>query len=229
MLKSCGIMLQKFLTLVILVSIVLLTMLAGWGLAALPAFFSNPARTGLVAVMIFAALCAFLLDIDLNPFRKGHSALGQQSWVLLALTLASLFLMWFLPYADRRQICTFGDSFILRWLGLSLCAAGIAVRLLALAKLGKQFSAYVTLQDGHELVQSGIYGVIRHPLYLSLLLMGPGFALVFRSELTVPILLAAVAFVSVRIRQEEKLLESQFAASFARYRARTWMLVPMIL
>jgi protein-S-isoprenylcysteine O-methyltransferase Ste14 len=100
---------------------------------------------------------------------------------------------------------------------------------MALQQLGRYFSAYVTLQDEHRLIQSGIYGVIRHPLYLSLLLAAPGFALVFSSALLAPILALTVLFVSVRISQEERLLKLQFGQSFSEYRRRTWALIPLLL
>ena len=105
---------------------------------------------------------------------------------------------------------------------------GGAIRVLALRRLGEQFSAYVTLQPGHRLVEEGIYARIRHPLYLSLVLAGPGVALVFRSQLVWPILCVAVLFVAERIRREEALLASHFGASFSRYRARTWALLPHV-
>jgi protein-S-isoprenylcysteine O-methyltransferase Ste14 len=79
------------------------------------------------------------------------------------------------------------------------------------------------------LVRSGIYGVIRHPLYLSLLLAGPGFALVFKSLLALPITIAALVFVSVRIRQEENLLATEFGDDFRDYRNRSWALIPPVI
>ena len=102
------------------------------------------------------------------------------------------------------------------------------VRLLELAKLGRHFSAFVTLQDEHQLVQSGIYENIRHPRYLSLLLAAPGFALVFASALVGPILLVTLVFVTKRIRQEESLLESRFARNSANIDGRTGALLPRI-
>jgi protein-S-isoprenylcysteine O-methyltransferase Ste14 len=120
------------------------------------------------------------------------------------------------------------DSTLARWLGLGMCVAGGAIRLLALRRLGQQFSAYVTLQAEHRLVEDGIYAWIRHPLYLSLLLAGPGVALVFRNELAWPILFVAFVFVAGRIRREEAMLGSHFGAQFSRYRARTWALMPHI-
>jgi protein-S-isoprenylcysteine O-methyltransferase Ste14 len=140
----------------------------------------------------------------------------------------SLFLIWFLAFADRRHFLTFTHKSWLRYVGLGLCGSGVVVRLLALMKLGRQFSAYVTLQVDHQLVQSGIYGRIRHPLYLSLLLAAPGFALVFASVLVWPILVVTLVFVIRRICQEERLLELRFGVEFLEYRKRVGALLPRI-
>jgi protein-S-isoprenylcysteine O-methyltransferase Ste14 len=224
-LKQATIMLRRCFTLAIHLIPILLLLLMGWGRSHWREFFGNPARAGLISVIILGAGAVLLLRLDLHPLRRGRSAAGQQAPVLVMLALASLFLIWFLPFADRRQILTFPNQF-LRYLGLGLCIVGIAVCLLALAKLGRYFSAYVTLQDEHRLVQSGIYGTIRHPLYLSLLLAGPGFALVFASFLTLPILAMAAVFVSIRIREEDRLLESRFGAEFQAYRRCTGAIFP---
>jgi protein-S-isoprenylcysteine O-methyltransferase Ste14 len=70
---------------------------------------------------------------------------------------------------------------------------------------------------------------MRHPLYLSLLLAAPGFALVFDSFLAVPILLVTVIFVYGRVRHEEILLERHFEAAFLEYKNRTWALIPLVI
>jgi len=197
---------------------------AGWGFDNLSEFFSNPARCGLAALTLIAALAAIVFRLDLSPLRKGATPLGSQIIQLAILLFLSLALFWFLPFADRRNILTLNQYW--RYLGLLLCVAGVIVRLLALKALGKQFSAYVTLQPDHRLVQHGIYAIIRHPLYLSLLLLPTGVALVFASYLALSILLLAAAFVFDRIRKEERLLATHFPTEFDHYRLRTGRLVP---
>lgn len=68
---------------------------------------------------------------------------------------------------------------------------------------------------------SGIYGVIRHPSYLGLLLSSLGWGLAFRSG--VGVLLTALTIVPLvaRIRAEERLLLAQFGDEYDTYRART--------
>lgn len=225
-------MARKFLTtflitLAPLVTVVAVTLL-GWGFDDWRGYLANPARSAVVGLAVLGVAAAFVLGVDLEPLRRGRLPIGRQSMELLALALASLGLIWFLPLADRRQIFALGHSQLYRYAGVLLCGAGILIRLAALGKIGKQFSAYVTLQEDHQLIQTGIYGCVRHPLYLSLLLAGPGFALVFASLLVWPILAVTVAFVAVRIRQEERLLRTEFGKSHDGYRSRTWALLPFV-
>lgn len=206
--------------------------LYGWGFDDLPAFFINPARTGLAAAIFAGAVGAAVWGVELHPVRRGSMPVGRQSLQLGILLLLSLFLLWFLPFADRRRILTIQQHYwhnCWRYVGLLLCCAGITTRLLALKALGKFFSAYVTLQPNHRLVKEGIYGRIRHPLYLSLLLAPTGVALVFDSWLALPILVLSAIFVFDRIRKEERLLAAHFGRQFEEYRLRTWKVIPYAL
>lgn len=204
-----------------------LLVLLGWGVRDLPLFCLSPARCGLAAAVFAAAFAAVLLHLDLHPLRMGSTPVGHQGLELAVLLFLSLSLLWFLPFADRRHILTLRQEYW-RYLGLLFCCAGIVVRLLALQALGQYFSAYVTLQPDHRLIQQGIYASIRHPLYLSLLLAPTGVALVFASSLALPILLLAAIFVWDRIRKEERLLAAHFGPAFEAYRSRTWILVPHV-
>jgi protein-S-isoprenylcysteine O-methyltransferase Ste14 len=201
--------------------------LLGWGFDDLPAFVMNPARSGFAAIVLAAATAAIFLRIDLHPLRKGTAATGNQNVQLAILLILSLAVLWFLPFADRRKILTLKHEYW-RYVGLLLCSIGVAVRVSALKALGEYFSAYVTLQPNHRLVQHGIYATIRHPLYLSLILAPTGIALVFASWLALPILILSLIFVFERIRLEEHLLAAHFGSEFEDYRRRTRKLIPSL-
>jgi len=222
-------MLRKSLIFAIAVLWTLFLLLWGWGWADRREYFASPARAGLFFLVILVAGIVVASGLDPDPMRRGRLPVGFQSAVLFGLTVVSMGLIWFLPFADHRQILTLRMNHAWRYLGLLLCASAAAIRIVALADLGKQFSAYVTLQEGHQLVQTGIYRYIRHPLYLSLLLAAPGFALVFDSALMWPILIATAIFVIDRIREEERLMQSEFGRSFEDYRNRTKIIFPLIL
>ena len=220
MLRSASILAGQLSTCVLLV-------LLGWGFDKLPALFLNPARGGLAVVVLIGATAVVFSRVDFHPQRRGTTPVGNQSVQLGILLLFSLALLWFLPFADRRNILTLKHSYW-RYVGLLLCCTGLAVRIEALKTLSKQFSAYVTLQLNHRLVQHGIYAGIRHPLYLSLLLIPTGVALVFASLLALPILVLAAAFVFDRMQKEERLLAAHFGSEFEDYRRRSWKLIPFL-
>jgi protein-S-isoprenylcysteine O-methyltransferase Ste14 len=205
----------------------LLLVFAGWGFRDLPAFFGQPARAWFVVLAVLSVGIAVAWRVETQPIRKGLLPTGRQGLQLGVLLALSLLLLWFLPFADRRGLLTFPFS-RLRYAGLGLCAVGGVVRLSAMRRLGRQFSAYVTLQPEHLLVQSGIYGSIRHPLYLSLLLVPAGIAMVFASWLALPIFLLSGIFVADRIAKEEQLLARGFGPEFVAYRGRTRKLIPYL-
>lgn len=200
----------------------------GWGWDDLGGFFAHPARAGLVAVGLFNIVAVVALRIQLDMLRKGSKPVGAQRFVLAGLMLLGLAVMFLLPYGDRRGWLVHGAPDALRYLGLALYAAGNALAFAAVKALGKQYSGYVTLQEDHKLVQHGIYRLIRHPIYLRMLLVGVSVPLIFRSWLWIPFLVVIIGIVAYRIRAEEKLLSEQFGAEFEAYRRRTWRLVPYL-
>lgn len=206
-----------------------LTMLFfGWGFDDWRGLLAHPARAALLAVALLGLGVALVGRLDLQPFRSGQRPAGRQRLGLALLMGTALFLMWFFPYADRRGVLTLADADALRYAGVLLYGLGGVIALAALRTLGKQYSAFVTLQEGHQLVQTGIYAVIRHPIYLRALLVSVGLPLVFRSWLVLVLPLLIGGFVAWRIQQEEKLLAEQFGAEYETYRRRTWRLLPYL-
>jgi protein-S-isoprenylcysteine O-methyltransferase Ste14 len=120
---------------------------------------------------------------------------------------------------------TLGGDWV-RWLGVVLFALGGVLRIVPVFVLGRRFSGLVAIQPGHTLVTTGIYGTIRHPSYLGLIVMMLGWALAFRSLLGVVLAALTIMPLIARMNSEEALLADQFGAEYAAYRARTWRLIP---
>jgi protein-S-isoprenylcysteine O-methyltransferase Ste14 len=117
---------------------------------------------------------------------------------------------------------------VLVWLGNTMTIGGILFAAWARFELGKLWSGYVTLREGHRLIRTGPYKLARHPLYTGLL------TAVLGSTLVVSTLSAAVGFVVVvcgmmiKIRREEALLIGEFGDEFRQFQRDTSMLVPFI-
>jgi len=207
-------------------AMVVLPVLLGWGVGDLGGFFRDPARTGYVGLGVLGVLIVFIPRLSVQPFSKGAQVVGRG--MFLAVVVSSFFLMVFLPFADRRGVATFPEREALRAAGLALCLAGTVIRVAAVWTLGKQFSGYVTLQENHQLIQTGLYRRIRHPMYLGVVTLMPGVTLVFRSWLVIPVSILTLVFVLLRVGQEECLLAEHFGSEFESYRRRTWRLLPYV-
>jgi protein-S-isoprenylcysteine O-methyltransferase Ste14 len=134
----------------------------------------------------------------------------------------------YLPaYTDRIGFWTL-DGDLLRWFGVFLFVAGGILRLAPVFVLGRRFRSRVAMQPGHALVTTGIYGRIRNPSYLGLLVNLLGWVLAFRSGIGVFLVTLTVVPLLARITSEEKQLRKQFGADYDDYRARTWRLVPFL-
>jgi protein-S-isoprenylcysteine O-methyltransferase Ste14 len=165
-------------------------------------------------------------------FTQGNLSPGEREdranrWVLAAFLPLGLLAAYLPAWCDRTGFWTI-DGDAVRWLGVALYAAGGALRLWPVFVLGRRFSGLVAIQPGHRLVTDGIYGMIRHPSYLGLIVNALGWALVFRSTVGVLLTALTVPILLGRIRSEEAMLQSQFGAAYDAYRARTRRLVPRL-
>lgn len=192
----------------------------GWG--GLEPFFSHPARVALAIVTLLLAVASAFVGGNLS---SGEREDRGNRWIIAVLTVLVLLNAYIPAYTDRIGFWIIGGDAV-RWFGVILFAIGGALRLWPVYVLGNRFSGLVAIQPGHTLVTDGIYGVIRHPSYLGLLVNSLGWVLVFRSG--VGVLLWALMLVPLvaRIRAEEALLQSQFGGEYEVYRARTARLIP---
>lgn len=200
--------------------------LAGWGATHLGAFFANLARAALVAAFLLSFVVGTTFRIEFNPFRNTGGKKSPWAIVLGGLFLPVLYAL--VAWLDRTGVFAFPDWPALRWLGVSFFAAGDMIRLLALRELGSQYSALLTIQADHRLIQTGLYRRIRHPFYLGQVVAEPGIMLALRSPLAILIVAASVPFVVKRMNREEQILLDHFGDSYRSYCARTYRLLPHV-
>lgn len=169
-----------------------------------------------------------VLHVAYNPRIRQSNGEKTSKYVMLAAFLLGILAgRLFFPGFRVR----FREPFdALRISGLALLACSIALRIVAVARLGTGYSVNLGVRSGQPLVTTGLYGVVRHPGYLSLMIGFLGVALCYRhlfsSLLCVVLPALAIAW---RIRVEEAILEEAFGEEYRAYRARTRAIVPGIL
>jgi protein-S-isoprenylcysteine O-methyltransferase Ste14 len=114
------------------------------------------------------------------------------------------------------------------WLGVLLMALGFAFTAWARVTLGRNWSSTVTLKENHELIQTGPYGWVRHPIYTGLLVMFLGTAVTVGQWRGLPAIgLILVSFL-IKLRLEEQWMTELFGPQYEAYRRRVAMLVPWV-
>ena len=113
--------------------------------------------------------------------------------------------------------------------GLILIVAGLIIRWIAVLTLRKYFTVDVAIARDHRIIDTGLYGLVRHPAYLGSLLSFFGLPIYFSNWLSFLVILVPVflAF-NYRIRVEEEALSRAFGQDYIDYVKRTKRLVPGI-
>lgn len=113
--------------------------------------------------------------------RKGDQALSLQAGVsdrgssrlLWSASFFSLLIVLIAPILNTYRI-GFLDNLYIGWIGLLLMVCGMAIRYWAAKTLGEFYTRTLRIIEGHEIVERGIYRVIRHPGYLGTSIMDVG-------------------------------------------------------
>ena len=115
------------------------------------------------------------------------------------------------------------------WAGWFVTMGGLALTLVARMWLGGNWSAIVTLKQDHELIRSGPYALMRHPIYTGLLLALLGSAIAIGDwRALVGVALIAAGLVR-KLTVEERFMRERFGEAYARYRAQVRALVPFVV
>ena len=162
--------------------------------------------------------------------RSGRGSAADQGslrrlWIICACAMGAAF------YASRLDAGSLdGHRDALRLTAMGMMIAGMLFRWTAIRTLGRFFTVDVTVHEGHVVVDSGPYRLVRHPSYTGLLLAFAGLGLSFQNWISIVALLLPVslAFLS-RIAQEERVLREALGQPYLDYCARTKRLLPGLL
>ena len=114
------------------------------------------------------------------------------------------------------------------WVGAGIMVAGVAFAVWAREHLGSNWSRSVTIKQGHELITTGPYAVVRHPIYTGFLagFLGTAIALSqVRGFISFGLILLILG---VKLRIEEQWMRSQFGETYGTYSHQTAALVPYV-
>lgn len=115
------------------------------------------------------------------------------------------------------------------WIGVAVLAMGLGFSVWARLELGRNWSSTVTVKQDHELIRTGPYRFVRHPIYTGILFGFVGTAIAL-GQVRGLISVALVLFAFLRkLRLEERWMAETFGERYAEYRRAVKALIPFIL
>jgi protein-S-isoprenylcysteine O-methyltransferase Ste14 len=115
------------------------------------------------------------------------------------------------------------------YVGLGMTVAGLLFAVWARVHLGKNWSRSVTVKQNHELITSGPYALVRHPIYTGLLTGFVGTAIAIGELRALIALLILFTALWIKLRLEEQWMQAQFGNTYAVYSSQVAALVPFVL
>jgi protein-S-isoprenylcysteine O-methyltransferase Ste14 len=192
-----------------------------------------------IAVLILYFALAFGLRSLIHWRRTGTSgfkgisgAAGSVEWVGGVLFVVSLVCVVAAPLGELRGWFAPWPALggpIVRFVGLVMCAAGIASTLWAQLAMGNSWRVGVDATERTALIASGPFGLVRNPIYTSMLLGMGGVALLTPNSMAATAMATLLAALELQVRRvEEPYLLRVHAASYRDYAARTGRFLPGI-
>ena len=120
----------------------------------------------------------------------------------------------------QTQLVAFVSSFF------AIC--GLIIAVIARRALGGNWSSNVELKKGHELITTGIYHSLRHPIYTGCILLAFGLVLAVGTLGMILLFLFILFFLFYKMRQEEELLLKHFPKGYGQYKKRVKALIPFV-
>jgi protein-S-isoprenylcysteine O-methyltransferase Ste14 len=165
--------------------------------------------------------------------RRVQAARTTESAAYRAFRFLVLTITFTLLFAKWTAIGFLGRSFLsraqpLEYIGFIAALAGLAIAIWARISLGQYWSDKIVLKVDHQLVRSGPYARMRHPIYSGVLLGVAGSALVVDEWRAVLAFLLLLTNYMVKAKREDKILAGAFAQDFAKHRRRAGLLLPRL-
>ncbi|MFW9807225.1 MAG: methyltransferase [Candidatus Thorarchaeota archaeon] len=183
-----------------------------------------------IAFAIFASIRIYFRSQTIGRESEREETLFDRPTIFLSVVIISFFGIMFLYILLPDWIfwAHLDIHVFIRWLGVVLGFVGIILLFWIHRTLGKQYSAKLEIQKGHELITTGPYKRIRHPMYTVFMTFTIGASLMTANGLMIILsVLLAIPFHWIT-RKEEKMLTEQFGEDYQKYMDRTGRFLPRV-
>ena len=193
-----------------------------------------PVEYIIIACWVIFALYWFISASSVKSTQETKGRLAG-NWYSIWLIIGGLFLS-NVPFLAKvgvsissLTILLIPSSIVINVVIIVFAVTGLIVALIARRTLAGNWSRAVAFKEDHELITTGLYHYVRHPIYTGVLLM------ILATALSVGTLSAGIGFVIIvlslwfKLRAEEELLTNHFPKEYPAYKDRTKALIPYVV
>ena len=173
-----------------------------------------------------------IIRAPLNKKRKlekmKQSQVTTQEWTILILLLLGGFIFPLIySLTNWLDFANYSLPTWAGWLGVILAVGAVVVFWKGHADLGLNWSPSLEIREKHELITRGIYGIIRHPMYLSQWILAIAQPLLLQNWIAGFLnLIVFIPFYFLRVQAEEKLMLDAFGEEYKNYMQKTGGVIP---
>jgi len=186
-------------------------------------------------IQIIICLCVFALFlsifIDFALFSRSDKVQNEKKSIVETGTMTVFFIVFYFILRSGIGVIALKRGFFSNFIiltGATVILFGCLMNITGRFNLGKNWANQIKIFKEHTLVQSGMYRVVRHPLYASIILMFFGACIVYRNIVSFSaVTIIFIPFMYYRAKQEEILLVNKFP-NYIEYRNKTGMFFPKI-
>lgn len=192
-------------------------------------------KLGMEMTIINLIVCAGITLIYMRVFTNFRDAKSQKNnkkkevkSIVETTSMSAFFLLCAIIIVSKIGIYSFNNIY-LKMIAMAIYIFGVAFNILGRFYLGKNWGNNVVIYKDHTLVTNGVYKIVRHPLYASIIWMIYSIGILYQNYLVIVLnCIIFIPFMTYRANQEEKELEIAFK-EYAEYKTRVGKFFPKLI
>ena len=181
--------------------------------------------SALITLSVVAVFVAIFIDFVI--YNSKNTVKKSRRSIVATGSMIGFYVVYYFVLRYRIGGLYFIDPYIII-IGTAMIVAGAVFNILGRIQLKGNWANHIKIYEGHSLVNRGIYKVVRHPLYASIMLMLFGGSIAYRNWLSAVLTaFVFIPFMYYRAKQEETLLQEEFA-EYEEYKKTTGMFFPKL-
>jgi len=167
-------------------------------------------------------------DSGIRPGAFAEDASGEEraAYVLLLLAFAGAVVA---PIAAKAGLDPLWDHDLLRWVGVVVVICGIALTYAAQVGMGSEWRIGIDRAEVTGLVTSGVFGLVRNPIFTAMIFTAVGFALMVPNGIAVAAVVCLVVAIELQVRLvEEPHLQNLHGSAYEQYAEEVGRFVPLV-